>query len=407
MHRKLNSQNTTPKNFVKKNIEENIQKKNVQELIPFKKHDSVLMPGDSSKNVVTNQTTKPTVESTPVWSNKEVKVRKEFTVIVPTSIENTMLALNDEYNDVEFTILTKTEWCEEINSFIMSEEYFLPKQQVSSAHIDYEEDNTAFNTVIHKHPNGCKGFSGTDEEYINANFDFSLLWVDKTFHIGHVRIKVDGYGDTFYFKIPLVIKKQSVKEFLPENCKEKIIRKSSQTWQYRQAGNGTKIYGGTSVGGAYGSYMGGYSGSVGGKTHEEKKDYTGWWQQHLEDQEKDTWYGSKGDDTYDFLLDDKDRKSGGSHFCPGSFSQDLADQDLDEAFLRAMEKDSQSEDLRDYIQQGMEKQEIQRLASACGVEISDEELEEVSFGDLDDLKSASVLDAVSQRFIENQQKVNI
>lgn len=192
----------------------------------------------SKSNVVTKLPTGNVTTSQPVWSNTSIKVHKSFTIVIPHKIELLLLALNQEYADVEYTILTKTTWNSESKQFVMAEEYFIPQQQVTSVHIDYDEDNVNFNTVIHKHPDGCMNFSGTDEEYINTNFDFSVLWVNRTFHIGYAKIKCSQYSDDCFVRVPLEIKRGSMALYLPEDAKDKIKKKSYSSWQRTGGQNG-------------------------------------------------------------------------------------------------------------------------------------------------------------------------
>ena len=186
----------------------------------------------SKKNVVTGNKTGRTVheKGVPVWSNKSVSSRKSLTFHIPFEIMKVLNALNDEYNSVEFSILGKAEKHPDKESHIvMSSEFYVPKQKVSAAHIDYEEDAPEYNVVIHKHPDGCRSFSGTDDEYINANFDFSLLWVNRKFEKGHARINT-----TFGFiSVPIDIEIDEVPKFdLTDEIKSKIIQETP-AFQYR------------------------------------------------------------------------------------------------------------------------------------------------------------------------------
>jgi len=96
-------------------------------------------------------------------------------------------------------------------------DWFLPKQFVTSASIDFDNDDVGkkilknrvpegmYNTVIHKHPDGCIGFSGTDEKYINRGSTCSLLFVDNYIELGVLNFtsktfrKMTGYD---FIRIP-------------------------------------------------------------------------------------------------------------------------------------------------------------------------------------------------------------
>lgn len=82
-------------------------------------------------------------------------------------------------------------------------DYYVPKQRVTGASIDFEEapPDNSYTGVIHRHPNGCKSFSGTDYSYINKNFDFSLLYVDNEISMGIINLNCK----TFRVQLPLKI----------------------------------------------------------------------------------------------------------------------------------------------------------------------------------------------------------
>jgi len=182
---------------------------------------------------------------------------------VPLEILSVVRALDSEYSNVEWSILCKASWNAEMERFELGTEYFLPKQEVSAAHIDYEEDNIDFNTVIHKHPSGCLRFSSTDESYINRNFTVSLLWVNNHFEYGIANVRTKDMGDVrLRFKLSPFLN-YNIPETLPENHAEKIIKK---TYTYSGGKYGTTGYTG---------YGGMGSGVYGGDEDDEYG--TGWW----------------------------------------------------------------------------------------------------------------------------------
>ena len=76
--------------------------------------------------------------------------------------------LNCDFDEKDFTYRVN-----------MDREIFLPKQKVTPGHIDFLEipEKEKFNTVIHRHPSGVRSFSGTDDEYINKDFEVSILFL--------------------------------------------------------------------------------------------------------------------------------------------------------------------------------------------------------------------------------------
>ncbi len=140
--------------------------------------------------------------------------------ILPLKIESVLRGLSLKYRDVEFSIFAKT-YFDSKNNFYISDpdDIFIPKQTVSRAHIKYEEDNLEYNTVFHKHPDGCKRFSGTDKNYINSNFKFSILWVDDNFSEAIVNLKLE---DGVFVEIPLSVRREHTIPTFPAIAEEKI-----------------------------------------------------------------------------------------------------------------------------------------------------------------------------------------
>lgn len=140
---------------------------------------------------------------------------------IPEKIEDIMKELNSnsQLSSVEFSILCKSrkevQVTGETMHVFLTEEFFIPEQEVSAAHIDYLDDNTKFDTVIHKHPAGCRSFSATDKEYINSNFKYSLLFVDGGFNTGNCRFSINN-DNSIYITLP-------TKVAVDYNPKEKIL----------------------------------------------------------------------------------------------------------------------------------------------------------------------------------------
>ena len=106
----------------------------------------------------------------------------EPSVLVERSVYNTIRGAKAKALDKEYSILFKGKW--EERGFMVYNEYYIPKQSVSSASVDYKEDigllreKEGYNVVVHSHP-FCKGnngrFSMADKESINTHFPVSLL----------------------------------------------------------------------------------------------------------------------------------------------------------------------------------------------------------------------------------------
>jgi len=108
-------------------------------------------------------------------------------VIFMRSIERIMQLQSS--NPLEFGVFLKGYFQDGILNVDENAQY-VPHQKVSSISIDFQEDppDNTYNGVIHRHPRGCTHFSGTDDQYINVNFEFSLLYVNNDITGGIINI---------------------------------------------------------------------------------------------------------------------------------------------------------------------------------------------------------------------------
>lgn len=99
------------------------------------------------------------------------------------------LFLNCDFDEKTFTYKVNLE-----------REIMIPKQKVTPGHIDFLEipEKERFNTVIHRHPAGVRGFSGTDDEFINKDFEVSILFLPPMdFPTAIVNIPLKGSTTNF------------------------------------------------------------------------------------------------------------------------------------------------------------------------------------------------------------------
>jgi len=100
-------------------------------------------------------------------------------IIVPQKLNSIIRYIQQKLRNNEFSLLLKGSWTEK--GFTLAKEYYIPKQEVSHASVDYKEDlyllTTEWNTIYHSHPfsTGTPSFSVADRESINCNFICSLL----------------------------------------------------------------------------------------------------------------------------------------------------------------------------------------------------------------------------------------
>ena len=141
------------------------------------------------------------------WVNRGVTIVKSIPCVIPLFMEELMATINRKFSNVEFSIFAKSYYDEERKKIFLTEEYYIPKQEVTFAGVDYNEGPPeGFNTVIHKHPSGISHFSSTDDTYINQNHDYSLLWTGGRFVSGQVRFR-SMFGMS---KLPVTIEKEWV-----------------------------------------------------------------------------------------------------------------------------------------------------------------------------------------------------
>lgn len=158
------------------------------------------------------------------WVNENVMTITKVKCKVPAFLTNVLKAFTIKFPRDEFSIFCKFSWNEALRRIEVNTEYFVPKQRVSSAHVDYDEDSPdGFGGVIHKHPTGCSRFSGTDEEYINQNHDLSILWEDNRLREGKIRI------NTPYGRISLPLEFIEDEELLPTIPKEELAKITRNT----------------------------------------------------------------------------------------------------------------------------------------------------------------------------------
>lgn len=150
------------------------------------------------------------------WTNKTAKPIKRIKCIIDESI---VLRVRDfEYcvnrklhGSNEFGGYVKWHWDDRGN--IIVDDFMVPKQIVGGATVDFREEPTpGYTGVFHKHPTGCTSFSGTDDKYINANNDLSILFHNGTFITGIVNIVIPGTnGIRFQTTLDIVIQRHEVR----------------------------------------------------------------------------------------------------------------------------------------------------------------------------------------------------
>lgn len=107
-----------------------------------------------------------------------IKILKKMDVIISLKLLLICNQIADKVQGDEFSIVTNIHEKDD-TEITLSDEFYIPKQQVSHSNIEYLPDDYKFNCVIHRHPDGCNSFSNTDQEYINQNFELSILYTKR------------------------------------------------------------------------------------------------------------------------------------------------------------------------------------------------------------------------------------
>jgi hypothetical protein len=164
-------------------------------------------------------------EKKTVWSNPNNQKLEKVRAIVPCSLLFTMHKIEQLMSfNAEFGLYLKGEIIESV--LIISEEYYIPLQEVTSASIDFKEDgNLQWNGIIHKHPTGCTGFSGVDDGSINENHLFTLLYESKEIKKGEINLKIKDISGKIRMPLDIEIEFPSV-NVSKKDVEEKITQRS-------------------------------------------------------------------------------------------------------------------------------------------------------------------------------------
>jgi len=111
------------------------------------------------------------------WDS-DLIVLDHVTVVVPLKLLLVCNHIASRVDGDEFSIVTDIK-SKTLDTIVLSDEYYIPKQSVTAGSIDYLPDEYHHPVVIHRHPDGFDNFSTTDHRYINQNFELSLLYTHQ------------------------------------------------------------------------------------------------------------------------------------------------------------------------------------------------------------------------------------
>ena len=118
------------------------------------------------------------------WES-DLKIIDKIKVIVPLKLLLVCNSITAKLDGEEFSIVTNIE-SRTSDTITLSEDYYIPKQKVTAGSIEYLPDEYSHTVVIHRHPDDLNNFSKTDHEFINQNFELSLLYTEKDYFVNGV-----------------------------------------------------------------------------------------------------------------------------------------------------------------------------------------------------------------------------
>lgn len=153
-------------------------------------------------------------------NNKQGQWQSDLNILEPSicienQVENILSVAQKKAGHNECSVMFKGDWGDD--GFVVSNEYYIPKQEVSSTSVDYKEDisklrrENGFNVICHSHPfSRNSNYSNSDEEHVNSHFPCSLLAND----IGEIimaSLKLDTPNPNY--KIKVKIKGEDIKYY--------------------------------------------------------------------------------------------------------------------------------------------------------------------------------------------------
>jgi hypothetical protein len=114
--------------------------------------------------------------------NTGLKIYKSGSILLPAEITRALMSILEamQNKNLEYGIYLKGKLdVNNLSVIIDSSEYYIPKQKVTAATIEFLEEPPSFdwNVVVHRHPHSCRVFSGVDDNSINTEFLASILFI--------------------------------------------------------------------------------------------------------------------------------------------------------------------------------------------------------------------------------------
>jgi hypothetical protein len=108
-------------------------------------------------------------------------IARRAKIRIPAKVGRRMLAALGliPHEGLEYGMVLKGTWKPDEVTVDVTEDFFVPAQLVTPAHIEFTEQmpGPEWNVVIHRHPHGVNSFSGTDRNSINEEFLASMIFM--------------------------------------------------------------------------------------------------------------------------------------------------------------------------------------------------------------------------------------
>lgn len=173
-----------------------------------------------------------------MWeSDLNVINASEIVVEVEEDVLKILRTIAKKLDGHEFSILFKVD-----GNRILSE-YYIPEQEVTTGTVVLKENvapkkEEGFKCIIHYHPMNLRTFSGTDETYVNRNFDISLLFCSGEITDARMRFKLEN-GDYLVIKPKVEVIEHSIEidEEQLQKIKKKTFIPTETKFKYGRYGN--------------------------------------------------------------------------------------------------------------------------------------------------------------------------
>lgn len=151
--------------------------------------------------------------------------KRNLQISIPQGIVDALNKIREsmKHDNLEYGIFMSGKMDYKTGTFVIDDDYYLPKQKVSTVTVQFEEypmaedgENRKHNVVLHRHPSGCRDFSPTDWANLNEEFEVSILFIPPhTFPRAIINVKMQDKDSNAFLTVPVdaqVVVRQSVED---------------------------------------------------------------------------------------------------------------------------------------------------------------------------------------------------